>query len=60
MTSTCLSLKDGDSKKIDPDQIGLYIPLASIVTTLGGIALIATHLGNICHFRRCRDCELHT
>ena len=41
----------------DTNQIGLHVPLASIVTTLGGIALIATHLGNICYFRRCRACE---
>jgi hypothetical protein len=41
----------------DSNKIGLYIPLASIVTTLGGIALIATHLGNICYFRRCKNCE---
>jgi hypothetical protein len=39
------------------NKIGLYIPLASIVTTLGGIALITTHLGNICYFRRCKTCE---
>jgi hypothetical protein len=31
----------------------LHIPLASIVTTLGGLALIATHLGNLCCCRGC-------
>jgi hypothetical protein len=31
----------------------LRIPLASIVTTLGGLALIATHLGNLCCCRGC-------
>ena len=41
------------------NKIGLYIPLASIVTTLGGIALITTHLGNICYFRRCKTCDLN-
>ncbi|MEM0895461.1 MAG: MerC domain-containing protein [Verrucomicrobiota bacterium] len=37
---------DGDSR--------LHIPLASIVTTLGGFALIATHVGNL---RACPDCR---
>ena len=26
----------------------LHIPLASILTTLGGLSLIVTHLGNLC------------
>ncbi|MFN9026778.1 MAG: MerC domain-containing protein [Akkermansiaceae bacterium] len=51
--SCCPSLVAGT----DSNKIGLHIPLASIVTTLGGIALIATHLGNICYFRRCKTCE---
>jgi hypothetical protein len=36
----------------------LHIPPASIVTTLGGVALICTHLGNLCACRRQRrtDC----
>lgn len=33
----------------------LHIPPASIVTTLGGIALIITHLGNLCACRACRE-----
>ena len=32
----------------------LEIPPASIVTTLGGLALVATHLGNLCGCLRCR------
>lgn len=32
----------------------LYIPPASIVTTLGGVALIATHLGNLVCCSSCR------
>ncbi len=31
----------------------LHIPLASILTTLGGLSLIATHLGNLC----CSACK---
>jgi hypothetical protein len=31
----------------------LVIPVAAIVTTLGGIALIITHLGNLCACRSC-------
>ena len=33
----------------------LQIPPASIVTTLGGIALIITHLGNLCACRGCGE-----
>ena len=33
----------------------LHIPIASVVTTLGGIALILTHLGNLCRCGRCRE-----
>lgn len=33
---------------------GLHIPPASIVTTLGGIALIITHIGNLCTCAACR------
>ena len=32
----------------------LHIPSASIVTTLGGIALILAHLGNLCSCKGCR------
>ncbi|MEM7600829.1 MAG: MerC domain-containing protein [Verrucomicrobiota bacterium] len=32
----------------------LHIPLASIVTTIGGLALIITHIGNL---NCCPDCE---
>lgn len=38
-------------------NIRLHVPLASIVTTLGGIALIVTHLGNLCCCRSCRRSE---
>ena len=44
----CPSLgKDADG------NLKLHLPLASIVTTLGGLALIATHLGNLACCRRC-------
>ncbi len=33
----------------------LVIPLASVVTTLGGLLLIATHLGNLCCLSTCRQ-----
>lgn len=33
----------------------LHIPPASLVTTLGGIALIITHLANLCACRGCRE-----
>lgn len=32
----------------------LHIPPASIVTTLGGLSLIATHIGNLCSCASCR------
>ncbi len=32
----------------------LHIPLASIVTTIGGLALIITHIGNLCCCPGCR------
>ena len=32
----------------------LHIPLASVLTTIGGLFLIATHIGNLC---RCACCE---
>lgn len=35
-------------------NVRLHIPPASIVTTLGGISLIVTHLGNICSCASCR------
>jgi len=33
---------------------GLQFPLSSILTTLGGVFLIATHVGNLCHCSACR------
>ncbi|MDF1826015.1 MAG: MerC domain-containing protein [Verrucomicrobiales bacterium] len=33
-------------------RTSLHIPTASLVTTLGGVALIMTHLGNLCACRR--------
>ncbi|MEM9016614.1 MAG: MerC domain-containing protein [Verrucomicrobiota bacterium] len=36
----------------------LHIPLASIITTLGGLALIVTHLGNLCCCPGCKDDRL--
>ncbi|MEM0967848.1 MAG: MerC domain-containing protein [Verrucomicrobiota bacterium] len=35
-------------------NLTLHIPAASVVTTLGGVALIGTHLGNLCACRRRR------
>jgi len=32
----------------------LHVPLASILTTIGGLFLIATHIGNLC---RCACCD---
>lgn len=46
----CPSLIAGEDGKMQ-----LHIPLASIVTTLGGIALIVTHLGNLCCCASCRS-----
>ncbi len=34
-------------------KTALHIPPAAIVTTLGGIALIITHIGNLCACRAC-------
>jgi len=34
------------------ESVELHVPAASIVTTLGGIALICTHLGNLCACRK--------
>jgi len=53
LDSCCPSLVtdvDGNTK--------LHVPAASIVTTLGGVALICTHLGNLCACRKRRktDC----
>ena len=31
----------------------LHIPLASIITTLGGLSLIVTHFGNLCCSSAC-------
>lgn len=33
----------------------LHVPTASVVTTLGGVALICTHLGNLCACRKRRE-----
>lgn len=38
-------------------KLSLHVPAASIVTMLGGVALIATHLGNLCCCRCCRRGE---
>ena len=35
-------------------KLRIHIPLASIVTTLGGLALIITHVGNLCCCSGCR------
>ncbi|MEP2775939.1 MAG: MerC domain-containing protein [Luteolibacter sp.] len=37
----------------------LHIPPAAIATTLGGIALIITHLGNLCACRACRPPQMN-
>ncbi|MDF3129687.1 MerC domain-containing protein [Kiritimatiellaeota bacterium B1221] len=34
----------------------LHIPPSATVTTLGGLALIITHLGNLCACKNCRVC----
>jgi len=47
--SCCPSLRtDADG------NLRLHVPLASIVTTLGGLALIVTHVGNLCCCSACR------
>jgi len=35
----------------------LHIPTSATVTTLGGLALVVTHLGNLCACRGCRICK---
>lgn len=45
----CPSLQIGEDGKLK-----IHVPLASIVTTLGGLALVATHLGNLCCCSGCR------
>jgi len=35
----------------------LNIPMASIITTLGGLALITTHVGNLCACKNCKVCH---
>lgn len=40
--------------KDENGNLRLHIPLASIITTLGGIALIVTHMGNLCCCATCR------
>ena len=56
---------DGDSCAVDEccpslvaDDEGnfqLHVPAASIVTMLGGVALIVTHVGNLCCCSACRS-----
>lgn len=48
--SCCPSLQTG----ADGGRRRLHVPLASIVTTLGGLALILTHVGNLCCCPGCR------
>ena len=45
----CPSLQAGED-----GEWTLHVPLASILTTIGGLFLIATHVGNLC---RCSCCE---
>ncbi|MEO0447060.1 MAG: MerC domain-containing protein [Verrucomicrobiota bacterium] len=48
---------DSCCPSIQTDENGesrLHIPLASILTTIGGLFLIATHVGNLCS---CRECQ---
>lgn len=51
VTSTASCADDTCCPSLAIDDTGktqFYIPLASIVTTLGGILLICTHIGNLC------------
>lgn len=48
-TSCCPSIATDATGKAS-----LHIPAASVVTTLGGVLLIAAHIGNLC---RCRCCH---
>lgn len=41
----------------EQNQSRLHIPPASIVTTLGGLALILAHVGNVCLCSTCRTSE---
>lgn len=45
----CPSLQAGED-----GEWSLHVPLASILTTIGGLFLIATHVGNLC---RCSCCK---
>ncbi len=38
-------------------QSRLHLPASAVITTLGGIALITTHLGNLCACRGCKVCK---
>lgn len=48
----CPSLVAGED-----GELRLHIPLASIITTLGGLALIVTHVGNLCCCASCRKAK---
>ncbi len=52
-TATCTDTCCPSTAKIAGQSV-LHIPPAAIVTTLGGLALIITHLGNLCACRTCR------
>ena len=52
-TDSCcpsLAIQDDGSRK-------LHIPLASILTTIGGLFLIVTHIGNLCQCSCCKKGE---
>ena len=51
--TTCTDTCCPSTTTVDNRSV-LHIPPAAIVTTLGGIALIITHLGNLCACRSCR------
>lgn len=56
-TTQATQCSDACCPSLVPDESGsmkLEVPTASILTTVGGVFLIATHLGNLCCCRSCR------
>ena len=41
--------------RVSPAEGKLHVPLASILTTAGGLLLIATHVTNLCRCPSCKD-----
>jgi len=46
----CPSIQAGEN-----GEWRLHVPLASILTTIGGLFLITTHIGNLCRCKCCRE-----